>query len=81
MTSSDLLELIQRHSTMFNALHTRSTHKFRWVMPPAIFDYMRAHTDQTWSVELPRSYEAPWTMFGMPIRVDEHASTTMLELL
>lgn len=83
---TDLTDLIRQHYEIQDALKRAQHHRFRWVLPKAVHDQFVAQARRQaeangieWPQDLPHS--PPETLLGMPLRVDEHATTTMLELI
>ncbi len=82
---SDIQDLILEHYNIQAAIHMGQTSSWRWVLPKSTYDRLvdaaRREAEangQRWHDEAASGL--PATLLGMPIRVDEHATTTMLEL-
>ena len=82
----------QKASMMWAALRHRLSGRFRWVMDQARYDRLAAEAKtanpRAWMeapsvlrlAMQPEPPEVPAYMFGIPIRIDEHATNLMLEL-
>lgn len=65
----------------YQAIGNINPHKFRWVMSPELAEQLDREQDRPPGDEPPDvDASTVITMFGMPIRLDEHATTIMLEL-
>lgn len=82
---TDIQDLILQHYNIQAAIQRGQTSSWRWVLPKPTYDRLVEATRREaeasgheWPGEL--ASDLPVTLLGMPIRVDEHATTTMIEL-